>query len=82
MMDGRIGEIRVRWNSKGTSTPASSAYSAKYAVQLLRAVPRCGRFGRGASARATSYTYQMDPANSDEALREVALDLDEGRGHE
>ena len=52
------------------------AYAAKYASRLLRPVPRRGR--HQAALIGDKRTYQMDPANGAEALREVALDLDEG----
>ena len=53
------------------------SYAAKYASALLRPVPRRGRLG-AQPRQGDKRTYQMDPANGDEALREVALDLDEG----
>ena len=76
MMDRRIGAVRRRWKAPATSTRIL-AYSAKYASSFYG--PFAMRSARpGTSAKATKYTYQMDPANSDEALREVALDLEEG----
>ncbi|QIL19554.1 porphobilinogen synthase [Thermomonas sp. HDW16] len=77
MMDGRIGAIRGELESEGFIHTRILAYSAKYASAFYGpfrdAVGSAGALGKG-----NKYTYQMDPANSDEALREVALDLDEG----
>ena len=77
MMDGRIGAIRVALESAGHVHTRILAYSAKYASSFYGpfrdAVGSAGSLGKG-----NKYTYQMDPANADEALREVALDLDEG----
>jgi porphobilinogen synthase len=78
MMDGRIGAIRAGARSRAaTSTRASWPTRAKYASRLLRPVPRRGRLG-GNLGKSDKKVYQMDPANSDEALREVALDIAEG----
>ncbi len=77
MMDGRIGAIRAALESKGHIHTRILAYSAKYASSFYGpfrdAVGSAANLGAG-----NKYTYQMDPANSDEALREVALDLQEG----
>jgi porphobilinogen synthase len=77
MMDGRIGAIRVALEAAGHVHTRILAYSAKYASSFYGpfrdAVGSAGSLGKG-----NKYTYQMDPANSDEALREVGLDLDEG----
>ena len=77
MMDGRIGAIRQALEREGHIHTRILAYSAKYASSFYGpfrdAVGSAGALGKG-----NKYTYQMDPANSDEALREVALDLDEG----
>jgi len=77
MMDGRIGAIRTALESAGHVHTRILAYSAKYASSFYGpfrdAVGSAGNLGKG-----NKYTYQMDPANADEALREVALDLDEG----
>ena len=77
MMDGRIGAIRGELEGEGFIHTRILAYSAKYASAFYGpfrdAVGSAGALGKG-----NKYTYQMDPANSDEALREVALDLDEG----
>ncbi|MER2539730.1 MAG: porphobilinogen synthase [Azonexus sp.] len=77
MMDGRIGRIRAELNQAGQIYTRILAYSAKYASAFYgpfrEAVGSAGNLGKG-----NKYTYQMDPANTDEALKEVALDLAEG----
>jgi porphobilinogen synthase len=77
MMDGRIGAIREALEVAGHLNTRILAYSAKYASSFYgpfrEAVGSAGTLGKG-----NKYSYQMDPANSDEALREVALDLQEG----
>jgi porphobilinogen synthase len=77
MMDGRIGAIRAAFESAGLVNTRILAYSAKYASSFYgpfrEAVGSAGQLGTG-----SKHTYQMDPANSDEALREVALDIEEG----
>jgi len=77
MMDGRIGAIRDALEKAGHVNTRILAYSAKYASSFYGpfrdAVGSAGNLGSG-----NKYSYQMDCANSDEALREVALDLDEG----
>ncbi|HMN35516.1 MAG TPA: porphobilinogen synthase [Chiayiivirga sp.] len=77
MMDGRIGVIRAALEASGFIHTRIMAYSAKYASSFYgpfrSAVGSAGSLGKG-----NKYTYQMDPANSDEALHEVALDLAEG----
>ncbi|MBB5393694.1 MULTISPECIES: porphobilinogen synthase [unclassified Herbaspirillum] len=77
MMDGRIGAIRAMLEERGHIYTRIMAYSAKYASAFYGpfrdAVGSAANLGKGSKA-----TYQMDPANSDEALREVALDLQEG----
>ncbi len=77
MMDGRIGAIRMALEEEGHIHTRILAYAAKYASSFYGpfrdAVGSAGALGKG-----NKYNYQMDPANSDEALREVALDLDEG----
>ena len=77
MMDGRIGAIRDELENNGFPNTRILAYSAKYASAFYGpfrdAVGSAGNLGKG-----NKYTYQMDPANSDEALREVELDLQEG----
>ena len=77
MMDGRIGAIRDALEAAGHIHTRILAYSAKYASSFYGpfrdAVGSAGSLGKG-----NKYNYQMDPANSDEALREVELDLAEG----
>ncbi|MCX7557444.1 porphobilinogen synthase [Xanthomonadaceae bacterium JHOS43] len=77
MMDGRIGAIRQALESNGHIHTRIMAYSAKYASAFYgpfrSAVGSAGNLGKG-----NKHTYQMDPANSDEALHEVGLDLAEG----
>jgi porphobilinogen synthase len=77
MMDGRIGAIRGALEDAGRIHTKIMAYSAKYASAFYGpfrdAVGSKGNLGRG-----DKKVYQMDPANSDEALREVALDIAEG----
>jgi len=77
MMDGRIGAIREALDERRFIYTRIMAYSAKYASGFYGpfrdAVGSASALGKG-----NKYTYQMDPANSDEALREVALDLAEG----
>ena len=77
MMDGRIGAIRGELEAEGHIHTRILAYSAKYASAFYGPF-RDAVGSAGALGKADKYTYQMDPANSDEALREVALDLDEG----
>jgi len=77
MMDGRIGEIRKNLEGKGHIYTRIMAYSAKYASSFYG--PFRDAVGSAANlAGGNKYSYQMDPANSDEALREVAMDLSEG----
>ncbi|GMQ89719.1 MAG: porphobilinogen synthase [Gammaproteobacteria bacterium] len=77
MMDGRIGAIREALEGRGFTLTRILAYSAKYASNFYG--PFRDAVGSAASlGGGNKYSYQMDPANSDEALREVALDLDEG----
>ncbi|MDY6980761.1 MAG: porphobilinogen synthase [Pseudomonadota bacterium] len=77
MMDGRIGRIRTALEQAGQIHTRILAYSAKYASSFYGpfrdAVGSAANLGGG-----NKYSYQMDPANSDEALWEVGLDLDEG----
>ena len=77
MMDGRIGAIRSALEAEHFIHTRIMAYSAKYASAFYGpfrdAVGSAANLGKGSKA-----TYQMDPANSDEALREVALDIAEG----
>jgi porphobilinogen synthase len=77
MMDGRIGRIRGALDAEKLIHTRILAYSAKYASSFYGpfrdAVGSAANLGKGNKS-----TYQMDPGNSDEALREVALDIDEG----
>jgi porphobilinogen synthase len=77
MMDGRIGAIREALEEENFVNTQILAYSAKYASAFYGpfrdAVGSAAALGKG-----NKYSYQMDPANSDEALREVALDIEEG----
>ena len=77
MMDGRIGGLRQALEQAGYVNTRILAYSAKYASSYYGpfrdAVGSAGNLGKGSKE-----TYQMDPANSDEALHEVAMDLAEG----
>ncbi len=77
MMDGRVGAIRTALETAGQSNTRILAYAAKYASSFYG--PFRDAVGSAASlGGGNKYSYQMDPANSDEALREVALDLAEG----
>ncbi|GAB4063599.1 porphobilinogen synthase [Uliginosibacterium sediminicola] len=77
MMDGRVARIRSAFEAAGQIHTRILAYSAKYASSFYGpfrdAVGSAGNLGKG-----NKYSYQMDPANSDEAIREVALDISEG----
>lgn len=77
MMDGRVGDIRDALEAEGHIQTRILAYSAKYASAYYGpfrdAVGSAGNLGKG-----NKFTYQQDPANSDEAMREIALDLNEG----
>ena len=77
MMDGRVGAIRTALEAAGHIHTRILAYAAKYASSFYGpfrdAVGSSANLGAG-----NKYTYQMDPANSDEALWEVGMDLDEG----
>jgi porphobilinogen synthase len=76
MMDGRIGAIRDALDDAGRTDVQIMAYAAKYASAFYG--PFRDAVGSSATLTGDKRTYQMDPANSDEALREVELDLDEG----
>lgn len=77
MMDGRIGRVRQALESKGYTNTQIIAYSAKYASHFYGPF-RDAVGSAGNLKNADKKTYQMDPANGDEALQEVALDLAEG----
>jgi porphobilinogen synthase len=77
MMDGRIGAVRDALEQAGYRNTRILAYAAKYASSFYG--PFRDAVGSAASlGGGDKYSYQMDPANSDEALHEVALDLEEG----
>jgi porphobilinogen synthase len=76
MMDGRIGRIRDALDSAGYERVGILAYAAKYASAFYG--PFRDAVGSKSALVGDKRTYQMDPANSDEALREVALDIQEG----
>lgn len=77
MMDGRIGRIRQALEAHGYVNTQILAYSAKYASHFYG--PFRDAVGSAASlGHGDKYSYQMDPANGDEAIREVALDIQEG----
>jgi porphobilinogen synthase len=77
MMDGRVGVIRAALDAAGKDGTMILAYAAKYASAFYGPF-RDAVGSKGALGKADKRTYQMDPGNSDEALREVALDLAEG----
>ena len=76
MMDGRIGAIRTAFDEEGFTNMMILAYAAKYASGFYG--PYRDAIGSAKSLKGDKKTYQQDPANSEEALREVALDLAEG----
>ena len=77
MMDGRIGQIRQALESNGYVNTCIMAYSAKYASSYYG--PFRDAVGSAANIKGgNKKTYQMDPANSDEAILEIALDIEEG----
>jgi porphobilinogen synthase len=82
MMDGRIGAIRDALEESGHIHTKILAYSAKYASSFYGpfrdAVGSSANLNSGNPGKGTKVNYQMDPANSDEAIKEVALDIEEG----
>ena len=76
MMDGRIGAIRAALDAEGFENVQIMSYAAKYASAFYG--PFRDAIGTNKTLRGDKRTYQMDPANTDEALREVALDLEQG----
>jgi porphobilinogen synthase len=82
MMDGRVGALRTALEAAGREDVMIMSYAAKYASAFYgpyREAIGSGKLGTGSVANPPDKkTYQMDPANSDEALREVALDIAEG----
>ena len=76
MMDGRVGAIRKALDATGHTDISIMAYAAKYASAFYG--PFRDAVGSAKTLTGDKRTYQMDPANTDEALREVALDIEEG----
>ena len=76
MMDGRVGAIRDALDTEGYQDVLIMSYAAKYASAFYG--PFRDAVGSGGALKGDKKTYQMDPANSDEALREVGLDIEEG----
>ena len=76
MMDGRIGAIRMALDAEGLIDRRLMSYAAKYASAFYG--PFREAVGSGGALKGDKKTYQLDPANTDEALREVALDIAEG----
>jgi porphobilinogen synthase len=76
MMDGRVGAIRAALDQDGLIHTRIMSYAAKYASAFYG--PFREAVGSGGALKGDKKTYQMDPANADEAMREVAMDLDEG----
>ena len=76
MMDGRVGAIRDALDAAGFGDTQIMSYAAKYASAFYG--PFRDAVGSSGALKGDKKTYQMDPANADEALREVALDVDEG----
>jgi len=76
MMDGRVGAIRTMLEDKKRENIQIMSYATKYASAFYG--PFREAVGSSGSLKVGKETYQMDPANSDEALREVAMDIDEG----
>ncbi len=76
MMDGRVGAIRTALEANGHKNTLIMAYAAKYASAFYG--PFREAIGSSKTLKGDKRTYQMDPANGDEALREVALDIAEG----
>ena len=77
MMDGRVGKIRAALDAAGHHNVQIMAYAAKYASGFYGPFRDAVRAG-ASLGKAGKLTYQMDPANSDEAMHEIALDLAEG----
>jgi porphobilinogen synthase len=76
MMDGRVGAIRAALEAKGLQDVQIMSYAAKYASAFYG--PYRDAIGSGGLLQGDKKTYQMDPANTDEAIREVAMDIAEG----
>ncbi|MCP2670243.1 porphobilinogen synthase [Maricaulaceae bacterium EIL42A08] len=76
MMDGRVGALRAALDDEGFENVLILSYAAKYASAFYG--PYRDAIGSSAALQGDKKTYQMDPANTDEALREVAMDIEEG----
>jgi len=76
MMDGRVGAIRAALEEAGYANVQIMSYAAKYASAFYG--PFRDAVGSGDRLKGDKRTYQLDPANSDEAMREIALDIEEG----
>jgi porphobilinogen synthase len=76
MMDGRVGALRAALEAEGLQDTLIMAYAAKYASAFYG--PYRDAIGSAKALIGDKQTYQMDPGNTDEALREVALDIAEG----
>jgi porphobilinogen synthase len=76
MMDGRVGRLRSALEDRGMTDVAIMAYAAKYASAFYG--PYRDAIGSASVLTGDKKTYQMDPGNTDEALREVSLDISEG----
>jgi porphobilinogen synthase len=76
MMDGRVGAIRAALEARGLQDVQIMSYAAKYASAFYG--PYRDAIGSGGLLQGDKKTYQMDPANTDEAIREVAMDIAEG----
>src|SRR5690606_34476497 len=76
MMDGRVAAIRTALDGAGFQDVQIMAYAAKYASAFYG--PFRDAIGTNATLVGDKRTYQMDPANSDEAMREIAMDIEEG----
>ena len=79
MMDGQVAAIRAALDAAGFDPGGHPGLRRQVRLRLLRPVPRGGRVGHRQFGDRRG--YQMDPANAREALREVALDIERGRGH-
>ena len=77
MMDGRVGQIRAAFEAAGLTHTKILSYAAKYASSFYGPF-RDAVGAKAALGKANKFSYQIDPANSDEAMREIALDLQEG----
>ena len=80
MMDGRVGAIRAALDAAGFEDVQIMSYAAKYASAFYG--PFRDAIGTSGALIGDKRTYQMDPGNGAEALREVALDLERGRRHD